>query len=110
VDITIRERVVFPVATMPVLRAYAEYRDLPSDATVGVYSLNEIAAEKIVALFDPARNEPRDLYDLWHLPGDGLVSPADLTHAVTAKADFRSRTLTDAKDVFQRKEARLRKL
>ena len=110
VDITIRERVIFPVATLPVLRTYAEYRDLPSDATVGVYSLNEIAAEKIVALFDPARNEPRDLYDLWHLTGNGLVTPADLTHAVTAKAAFRSRTLTDAKDVFQRKEARLKKL
>ena len=110
VDITIRERVIFPVATMPLLRTYAEYRDLPSDATVDVYSLNEIAAEKIVALFDPARNEPRDLYDLWHLTGSGLVTPADLTHAVTAKAAFRSRTLTDAKDVFQWKEARLKKL
>jgi len=110
VDITIRERVFFPVATMPVLRAYAEYRDLPLDATIGVYSLNEIAAEKIVALFDPARNEPRDLYDLWHLSGNGLVDPADLTDAVTAKAAFRNRTLTDAKDIFQRKEARLKKL
>jgi predicted nucleotidyltransferase component of viral defense system len=110
VDITIRDRIVFPVATLPVLKAYAEYRDLPSDATVGVYSLKEIAAEKIVALFDPARNEPRDLFDLWHLTSNGLVSPADLTHAVTAKADFRNRTLTDVKDVFQRKEARLKKL
>ncbi|MFH1080562.1 MAG: nucleotidyl transferase AbiEii/AbiGii toxin family protein [Pseudomonadota bacterium] len=110
VDITIRERVIFPVATLPVLRTYAEYRDLPSDATVGVYSLNEIAAEKIVALFDPARNEPRDLYDLWHLTGNGLVRPADLIDAVTAKTAFRSRTLTKAKDVFQRKEARLKKL
>jgi predicted nucleotidyltransferase component of viral defense system len=110
VDITIRERVVFPVPNLPVLKAYAEYRDLPSDATVGVYSLNEIVSEKIVALFDPARNEPRDLYDLWYLTGNGLVRPADLIDAVTAKAAFRSRTLTNAKDVFQRKEARLRKL
>jgi len=110
VDITIRERIVFPIATLPVVKTYAEYRDLPSGATVGVYSLNEIAAEKIVALFDPARNEPRDLYDLWRLTGNGLVIPADLTAAVAAKTAFRSRTLADAKDVFQRKEARLRKL
>jgi predicted nucleotidyltransferase component of viral defense system len=110
VDITIREKVVFPVASLPVLKTYAEYRDLPTNAMIGVYSLKEIAAEKIVALFDPARNEPRDLYDLWHLTGNGLVSPADLIDAVTAKAAFRSRTLTNAKDVFQRKEAHLRKL
>lgn len=109
-DITIRERIVFPVATLPVIKAYVEYRDLPTDATVGVYSLNEIAAEKIIAFFDPARNEPRDLYDLWYLFGNRLVSLADLTDAVTAKAAFRSRTLTNAKEVFQRKEARLKKL
>ena len=110
VDITIRERIVFPVATLPVLKAYAEYRDLPTDAVIGVYSLNEIAAEKIVALFDPARNEPRDLYDLWHLSGNRLVKPAELIEAVRAKAAFRSRTLNAAKDLFQRKETRLRKL
>jgi len=110
VDITIRERVVFPVEALPVLKAYTEYRDLPTNAMIGVYSLNEIAAEKIVALFDPARNEPRDLYDLWHLTGNGLVSPADLTHAVASKAEIRNRTMTDAKDIFLQKEARLKKL
>jgi uncharacterized protein len=110
VDITIRERIVFPVAILPVLKAYPEYRDLPTDADIGVYSLDEIAAEKIVALFDPARNEPRDLYDLWHLSGNRLVKPAELIEAVGEKAAFRGRTLTDAKDLFQRKEARLRKL
>jgi len=110
VDITIRERIIFPVAILPVLKAYPEYRDLPTDAVIGVYSLDEIAAEKIVALFDPARNEPRDLYDLWHLSGNRLVKPAELIEAVGEKAAFRGRTLTDAKDLFQRKEARLRKL
>jgi predicted nucleotidyltransferase component of viral defense system len=110
VDITIRERIVFPIENIPVLKAYSEYQDLPEDAAIGVYSLNEIAAEKIVALFDPARNEPRDLYDLWHLTGNGLVGPADLTHAVASKAEFRNRTMTDAKDIFLRKEARLKKL
>lgn len=110
VDITIRERIVFPVETLPVLKTYDEYRDLPTDAMIGVYSLNEIAAEKIVALLDPARNEPRDLYDLWRLTGNGLVNLADLTHAVASKAEFRNRTMTDAKDIFLRKEARLKKL
>jgi hypothetical protein len=60
--------------------------------------------------FDPARNEPRGLYDLWHLTGNGLVSPDDLTHAVASKAEFRNRTMTDAKDIFLQKKARLKKL
>jgi predicted nucleotidyltransferase component of viral defense system len=110
VDITIREKIVFPIETMTVLKAYDEYRDMPTDAVVGVYSLNEITAEKIVALFDPARNEPRDLYDLWHLTGNGLVGLADLTHAVALKAEFRNRTMIGAKDIFLRKEVRLKKL
>lgn len=60
-DITIRERIVLPLEERPVLRAYEEYRDLPEDAKVCVYSLDEVAVEKIVALLDRARNEPRDL-------------------------------------------------
>lgn len=49
------------------LRAYDEFEDLPNDRTLNVYSLAEIAVEKTVALSDRARNEPRDLYDLWFL-------------------------------------------
>ena len=110
VDITIREKIVYPVEFRPVLKTYSEYHDLPTDTIIGVYSLNEIAAEKIVALFDPARNEPRDLYDFWRLTGNGLVNPADLTHAVALKEEFRNRTKTGPKDIFLRKEARLKKL
>lgn len=62
VDITIRERLVFPLDQRPVLRGYDEYADLPDGAAIPVYSLAEIAAEKIVALMDRARTEPRDLY------------------------------------------------
>jgi len=110
VDITIRERIAFPVESLPILKTYDEYRDLPTDAMIGVYSLNEIAAEKIVALLDPARNEPRDLYDLWHLTSNAYVSLADLTQAVALKTEFRNRTMTTAKNIFLQKEARLKKL
>jgi hypothetical protein len=63
VDITIRERLVRPLRQQLVVRGYDEYEDLPDGATVRVYSLEEIAAEKVVTLGDRARNEPRDLYD-----------------------------------------------
>ena len=67
VDITISELLHFPIEQLPVLRAHPEFENLPEDRPITVYSLNEIASEKIVAIQDRARNEPRDLYDLWFL-------------------------------------------
>lgn len=110
VDITIQEKIVFPVAMSSVLKAYNEYEDLPDDARIGVYSINEIVAEKIVALLDPARNEPRDLYDLWYLSTNKYVDLADLSEAVDLKMKFRKKELSDVKDGLIRKEARLKKL
>lgn len=56
VDITISETVVFPVEQHPVLRTYEEFSDVPEDRPIAVYSLNEIASEKVMALGDKARN------------------------------------------------------
>jgi predicted nucleotidyltransferase component of viral defense system len=67
VDITIDERFVLPLQKRRVLKGYQEYEDLPEGATIQVYSLKEILSEKVVALTDRARNEPRDLYDVWYL-------------------------------------------
>lgn len=52
-DITIREKIIFPIGERPLLRGYAEYEDVPEDAMIRVYSLDEIAMEKAVALLDP---------------------------------------------------------
>jgi uncharacterized protein len=41
---------LFPVEQRPVLRAYPKFEDLPEDCPVAVYSLNEIATKKVVAL------------------------------------------------------------
>jgi predicted nucleotidyltransferase component of viral defense system len=46
---------------------------MPEDAEILTYSLGEIAAEKVIALLDAARNEPRDLYDIWFLAGNGTL-------------------------------------
>ena len=110
VDITIRERLVFPIQARPVLKVYEEYADLPDEAVIGVYSLPEIGAEKIVAIFDPARNEPRDLYDLWYLVSHELLRPAELIDAVGQKMLFRGRDLTNTREIFIRKESRLKTL
>jgi uncharacterized protein len=110
VDSTIRERLVFPLEDRPVLRGYKEYADLPEDAKIRVYSLGEIAAEKVVALTDRARNEPRDLYDLWYLVAGRHVDLADLVRAIEDKLEFRGKKLDEVRDVFQAKEERYKKL
>jgi len=110
VDVTIREQIVRPVNDRPVLRGYEEYADLPEDAAVRVYALEEIAVEKLVALTDKARNEPRDLYDLWHLTSEGLVDFATLVPEIEAKLAFRGRTRDAMTAEIATKEARYKKL
>lgn len=110
VDVTIRERLVFPLENRPVLQGYKEYADLPRGARIRVYSLGEIASEKVVALMDRARNEPRDLYDVWYLVNGGHVDLADLVEAIEQKLELRGKRLDQVLREFPTKEARYRKL
>jgi uncharacterized protein len=91
VDITINELLVFPPEERLVLRGYEEFSDLPENRSLFVYSLEEIATEKIIALADPARNEPRDLYDLWHLTTNEGMQMDHLLPAICRKLEFRRR-------------------
>ena len=109
-DITIRESIVLPLEDRPILRGYKEYDDLPEDARVRIYSLNEVAVEKIVALLDRAWNEPRDLYDLWFLTSGGHVDLSDLVDPVARKLEFRGLTLAQMAKEFTAKEVRYKKL
>jgi predicted nucleotidyltransferase component of viral defense system len=110
VDITINEVLCFPIEQLPVLRAYPEFEDLPESRLVSVYSLNEIAAEKVVALQDRARNEPRDLYDLWYLTVHEGVDLAELVPATEQKLQFRGKAIAGLEERILAKEARLRAL
>ena len=110
VDITISERIVMPVQERPVLKGYDEYSDLPEDSNILVYALDEILVEKVVALTDRARNEPRDLYDVWYLTAKENMDLSALTHEITNKLQLRGRALAGTGDEFVNKEARLKKL
>jgi uncharacterized protein len=110
VDITVRERIVFPLEHRPLLRGYDEFTDLPQDRLVQAYSLEEIVVEKIVALADPARNEPRDLYDLWYLTTNGGIELGHLAEPIRRKLEFRERAFADLEDAILGKEARLKAL
>lgn len=110
VDITVRERLVFPLRELEVLGGYEEFTDVPEDRKVNVYSLEEIAAEKTIALGDSARNEPRDLYDLWFLTTHHGVELSQLGDAVRQKLDFRGKPSEGVAEAILRKEARLKAL
>ena len=110
VDITLTEVLLFPVEHLPVLRAYEEFEDIPGDRLVTVYGLNEIVTEKIVALQDRARNEPRDLYDLWYLTSHTGVPIGELTGSISEKLRFRGQSIAGLEQRILAKESRLKAL
>jgi predicted nucleotidyltransferase component of viral defense system len=110
VDVTIREHLAFPLQERPVLRAYDEFNDLPEDRLLWVYSLEEIVAEKTMALADQARNEPRDLYDLWYLTSIERIELAPLADAIRQKLGFRDKSIEGMTAAILNKEARLKAL
>jgi predicted nucleotidyltransferase component of viral defense system len=110
VDVTIREEIVFQVEQRLILRAYEEFADLPPDRFIGTYSLDEIACEKTMALADRARNEPRDLYDLWQLVTERGVSLGPLADPICRKLRFRGKPCERLSEAILFKEARLQAL
>jgi predicted nucleotidyltransferase component of viral defense system len=91
VDITINERMTQPCGDRAVLRSYPEFEDVPEGRQITAYSLPEIAIEKTVALTDAARTEPRDLYDLWYLTGEGGVDLSAHHDGIREKLRFREK-------------------
>lgn len=110
VDITISERLVLPIEDRVVLRGYDEYSDLTEDDTIRVYSLNEIGVEKVVALTDRARNEPRDLFDVWYLTSGGHIDLPMLIQEIDSKLEFRGRNRDTLSEDLEKKEARYKRL
>lgn len=84
--------------------------DVPEDRLVAVYGLNETATEKVVALSDPARNEPRDLDDLWYLTLEAGVDLSHRVEAVTEKHRFRQKNIAGREGCILQKEQRLKAL
>ena len=63
-----------------------------------------------MALADRARNEPRDLYDLWHLTSHAGIELAPLAAAIRTKLELRGKPPEGIVDAIQKKEARLKAL
>lgn len=110
IDITITEVLCFPLQERPIHRIYDDFNDLPAGPTLKVYAIEEIVVEKLLALSDRARNEPRDLYDLWYLFGSADMRIAEMRNELDAKLAHRQRVITGMEQAIAAKEDRLRKL
>ena len=109
VDITIRELMCQQIEHRPLLREYEEYDDL-EEAQVPVYGIEEVAAEKLMALVDRARNEPRDLYDLWYLSTNQGIHWPELADCLARKYRFRNVDPASLIDAYDSKRERFERL
>jgi len=110
VDVTINEVLCFPLQDRSIQRTYDSFDDLPEGPTVKVYAIEEIVVEKLLALSDRARNEPRDLYDLWYLFGSTNLRIAEMRAELDAKLALRQRVVAGMEQAIAAKEDRLRRL
>lgn len=110
VDITIKELICFPLEDVPIIKSYKLYEDLPEGPTLKAYSLPEIAIEKVSALTDKARNEPRDLHDLWYLLEWADLQLEKFRAEIDAKLRFRGRTPDGLEAAVVAKRDRLERL
>jgi uncharacterized protein len=110
VDITISEVLCFPLQDRAIQRTYDSFSDLPEGPTVRVYAIEEIVVEKLLALSDRARNEPRDLYDLWYLFDATELRIAEMRPELDAKLTLRQRVVAGMEQAIAAKEDRLRRL
>ena len=76
------------VLNVDTTRLLPRWPDLPDTVTVPVYSLAEIAGEKLRCVIQ--RMQCRDLFDLWFLFEDADVSPCDAVEIFKLKAVHRN--------------------
>ena len=110
VDVTFKEIIIKPIVEKGIIQTYEEYDDFLIEPKIKVYSLDEVAIEKVCALFSPARNEPRDLYDIHHLIERERLEIGSLVHGIEEKMKFKGSSLEKNRNEFLKKEQRLKKL
>lgn len=107
VEITVDEKVLKPCSRRSVLHEYGE----PFQASILVYSLEEIVAEKLRAILQHAealkergwsRSRARDYYDLWRILGTyrGRLDLSDFPSFLRQKCVVRSVAFTGPESFF----------
>ncbi|MBI5789645.1 MAG: nucleotidyl transferase AbiEii/AbiGii toxin family protein [Candidatus Schekmanbacteria bacterium] len=110
VDITKEEMLLYPITERSILQEYPEYMDIPRDVLIPTYSLEEITVEKLLSLLDKARNEPRDLYDLWYLLQHAPIAIDFLRPGFEKKCQYKGLQEERLENALQKKSASFRVL
>lgn len=109
VDITFKEVLVTDPIKKTILKSYEEYSDFDEKHEILVYTVDEIVTEKICALIDPKRSEPRDLYDIWHLFNEQGLNDDFLPSYVIKKLESKGEKFDERRNNLAGKEARIKK-
>ena len=110
VDITFNEKLVTDPVLRLILKSYDEYDDFKEVHEILTYTIDETVTEKICALIDPKRSEPRDLYDIWHLFNEEGISRDFLSVYVIEKLKAKGVNYQDRRNNLSGKEARIGKM
>ncbi len=102
IDITVRELLLYPIVNRRLLPLYS---DQPQNVAYPVYSLEEIVIEKLCSILDPARHEPRDIYDFWWLMEHSGISLKFLSNNFSQKCEFKKLEVTNFKNQVRKKES-----
>ena len=100
VDFSRDETLEFPLRLKAVQAGYSDCQG--RSAELGVYSLEEILAEKLRSLL--SRTEPRDLYDVHYLLTNRLVDIENVVYRAEAKFEAKGLATSDLRTVLDRRE------
>lgn len=110
VDVTFNEVLVTAPEARVILKSYDEYDDFNEIHEVLSYTVDEIVTEKICALIDPKRSEPRDLYDIWHLFNEQEINRDFLPAYVIEKLKAKGVSFDERRNNLAAKEAKIGKM
>jgi predicted nucleotidyltransferase component of viral defense system len=109
VDITFKETLVTSPIKKTILKSYNEYSDFEEEYEILAYTVDEIVTEKICALIDPKRSEPRDLYDIWHLFNEQSLNDDFLPSYVIKKLESKGEIFDERRNNLTGKESKIKK-
>jgi predicted nucleotidyltransferase component of viral defense system len=101
VDFTRDETLEFPLRQEALQSPYSDCQGRA--ATVLVYSLEEILAEKLRSLL--TRTEPRDLYDVHYMLTNQMVDIEKMTYGMGPKFKAKGFSISDLREILTRKRA-----
>lgn len=110
VDVTFKEILLTITEEKGIIKSFDQYEDFLSEPKIRVYSLDEVIIEKTCALFSPARNEPRDLFDITYLLKEQRINLDFLLQNVNEKLKNKGINFDSVRQEFEKKEKRLEKL